>query len=256
VTFSNEMGKFKSPKVDKRYLKGVTLEEIQRKFDHHLELNENIEKHKDEYYIEKENNNVVGYSHFSENLPDSTYVEYFFHNYKISSIDVRKKLRFSNKSTGTDVPLYIFSKYFFKDGTLLYVGHDVVGDFAQSIKVGVSKTFNAKGKLQSKINYDKQFTLDLNSILTFAYKHKIGDENGSFDLSRNFNKKEAYWIIEYNWYERNETNTKFLIINDKSKEVCVEFDKAEVDRYRFADYQKKLLNVAAVLKLMYGAEID
>lgn len=244
-----DIEKLSSESFDKRFLKACTLtskikyhDSIQNDFKKN---NRTIDKKKDNY-IEMRSNPSRGYFQFDERISNSEEVNYLFNDSVLSSISIRKDFYFKYKDL--DIPLSIYSFYHYhKNGNLMFSGCSLVANIAQNIRINMSRIYNEKGKLTKKINYNKKFNLKFSDVIKIGYDNFKIEEKEEMYLSRAFNEKESYWIIELQLPDDNFVN-KYLIINDKSREILTKYNETEVEKFRFIEYQEKLGNLNEILK--------
>jgi hypothetical protein len=228
----------KSVCIDKKYLKAISLESMLHKCDRFQDTLKTVNQKKD--YSVKLTTKSNGYYFFEEKINEMEGILYQYFNSSESSIVTYKSLRFKYKKI--EFALTFFNKYFYyKNGNLKFTSHSVEGTIFEDTNIGKAKTYNQKGKVIKKINYDKHFKFNLLDIIKIGYDNFQMDENVEMYISRSFNDKEAYWLIMYrlpNDYD-DPAFSKIISINDKTKEIKDEY-YIDVEKYRYKEYQYNL----------------
>ena len=238
-----DLEKLKFAKIDKKYLKAVSLKSMILKYDSIQialkKLNKTVNREKD-YYFDMSKDDY-GYYSFYEKVNESEAVQYHFSDFLLWEIRVIKAFRLKYEEIDT---VFEIDNYYAidKNGNLKFSRCELNGGVFDEIKIDEVRKYNKKGKVIKKINYDKHFKYTLQDIL------KIGSENFQMNInvemymSRSFNEKEAYWIIMYRLPNDNSDPafSKIIIINDKTKEIK-DVHYRDAQEYKFEGYQEKLL---------------
>lgn len=234
---------FKTPKIDKKYLKAFPLKEKQMQYDSFQnelkKTNRVIDKKKDNYVRDS------GQGNYEERISPTEFIYWTFRDSLSYVIDTYNTANFKFKELHVEVTVHTMYEYY-NSGALTRVGFDLMSNLAVGIDVGTHKLYDEKGKLIKKINFDKHFKLKFVDIIKIGYDNLRHEQKEEIWISRSFNKKEAYWIIEFKLPDDNFFN-KYLIINDRTKKLHIEYYEKDVEKYRFQEYQDKLKNFYEIL---------
>ncbi|WP_291131742.1 hypothetical protein [Flavobacterium sp. UBA7682] len=239
-----------SVRFNKEFLKACTLKSKVQQYESFQKESKSsikvIDKKRDNY-IEMRSNPDMGYFEFDERISNSEEVNYLFNDSVLSSITIRNELYF--RYIDLDIPLSINSFYHYhKNGNLMFAGFSLQSSITKNIRINMSRIYNAKGKLIKKINHEKHFKLKFSDVIKIGYNNLRLDEKEEMYISRSFNEKEAYWIIEFQLPDDNFAN-KYIVINDKTKEMNTAVYDRDVEKFRFKEYQEDLNNIKKYLNI-------
>lgn len=239
----DDLEKLKSAKIDKKYLKAISLKSMILKYDSIQialkTLNKIVNKEKD-YYFDMSKDDY-GYYSFYEKVNESEAVQYHFSDFLLLEIKEIKAFRLKYKEIDT---VFEIDNYYTidKNGDLKFSRCELNGGVFDEIKIDEVRKYNKKGKVIKKINYDKHFKYTLTDIIKIGNDNFLMDVNVEMYISRSFNEKEAYWIIMYRLPNDNSDPafSKIICINDKTKEIK-NVHYRDSQEYDFKGYQEKLL---------------